>query len=403
MGTAARRLGCALAAALAAHALAPAAARAVVACQKGKQVKLRGEACKAREALAVDFGRDPSGVWEYTGSEGRGGSSGTPFLGTGLTPRFLTLDPDGSARVNLENEGSGALLCAGFPWARGASPAITLDLTRVQYQGTRVLRTATPNDDALRLTDNLGVTLVFSRATAVPPAFECLALTEQQRFTGLPEPDYWTGLAYDGVSLWYEEDNTGKAYPVDPATGLVGTPVELGFFSQYSHVHAMQGGDFWTHCGCGHNETAARRSPGGTDVDTVSTDTDLLEKLNIRALAFDPAGGVLWIAGNRFDSNEGRLLQVATDLEPDLVVSSMSFSTELRALTFDGSSLWGITWDTPPSLLRIDPATARVSATFAVTDATIEWRGVAAVGGQIFLVGSTASGDGVLTSFAPAP
>ena len=80
MGTAARRLGCALAAALAAHALAPAAARAVVACQKGKQVKLRGEACKAREALAVDFGRDPSGVWEYTGSEGRGGLSGTPFL-----------------------------------------------------------------------------------------------------------------------------------------------------------------------------------------------------------------------------------------------------------------------------------------------------------------------------------
>ena len=211
------------------------------------------------------------------------------------------------------------------------------------------------------------------------------------------------GLAYDGVSLWYEEENTGKAYPVDPATGTVGTPVDIGFFSQYSHVHAMQASDFWTHCGCGNNEKAVRRSAGGSDVDTVDTDVDLGEKLNIRALAFDPAGGVLWIAGNRFDTYEGRLLQVATDVEPDLVVSSAAFATELRALTFDGSNLWGLTWDTPPGLLRIDPATARATATYSVPEASIEWRGVAAVAGQLFLVGSTASGEGVLVSYTPAP
>jgi hypothetical protein len=402
MGRAARRLGGALALALAGHALAPAPAPAVVACQKGKQVKLR-DACKGRETPALDFGRDPSGVWQYTGSEGRGGSIGTPFLGTGLTPRFLTLDPDGGARVNLENEGSGALACADFPWARGASPAITVDLTRVQYQGTRVLRTAASSADTLRLTDNLGVTLIFSRATAVAPAFECLALAEQQRFTGLPEPDYSTGLAFDGLSLWYTELNTGMVYPVDPGTGAAGTPVDLGFFSQYAYVHAAQAGDFWTHCNCGGNEKAVRRSPGGSDVDTVDTDVDLGEKLGIRALAFDPAAGVLWIAGNSADSYAGRLLQVATDVEPDTLVSSAAFATELRALAFDGSNLWGLTQDAPQSVLRIDPATARATATYAVPAASVDWRGVAAVAGQIFLVGATPSNEGVLVAYAPAP
>jgi hypothetical protein len=399
MRAAVGRLGFALAAALALRALAPAPADAVVACQKGKQVKLRGEACKAREALAVDFGRDPSGVWEYTGSEGRGGSRGTPFLDTGLTPRFLTLEPDGKARVNLENERSGALFCADFPWARGASPAITLDLTRVQYQGTRVLRTALPSEDELRLTDSLGVTLVFSRAAAVPPAAECGTLAEQQRFTGLPRPSGSSGLAYDGVSLWYTDTNATTAHPVDPATGTAGTPVDLGF----GYVHAAQAGDFWTHCNCGGNDIASRRSPAGGDVDTVDTGVDLGEQISIRALAFDAAGGALWISGRAASSDEGRLVRVQTDLEPDQVQLSGPFATDLQALAFDGSNLWGLTADSPRNLLRIDPLTGDATATFTVPDAAIEWIGVASVGGQIFLLGASGSGEGVLASFTPAP
>jgi hypothetical protein len=94
---------------------------------------------------------------------------------------------------------------------------------------------------------------------------------------------------------------------------------------------------------------------------------------------------------------------VATDIEPDAVVSSAGFSTGLRALTFDGSNLWGLTQDQPPNLLRIDPASARATATYALPDPSIEWRGVAALGGELYLVGATASGEGVLAVFVPAP
>jgi hypothetical protein len=404
MGAAVGRLGWALAAALALGALAGAPARAVVACQKGKQVKLRGEACKARETLAVDFGRDPTGIWQYTGSEGRGGSLGTPFLGTNLTPRFLTLEADGRARVNLENESSGALACADFPWARGASPAVTFDLTRVQYQGTRVLRTAMPTADELRLTDNLGVTLAFSRAASVPADAECAALTEQQRFTGLPRPSGVSGLAYDGVSLWYSDDGS-TAYPVDPATGAVGTPVDLGFVS-FSYVHAVQAGDFWTHCWCGGNEVATRLTPGGSEVDSVDTRADLGDPINVRALAFDAAEGALWLYGRSSDSYEGRLLRALTDLEPDQLQLGGPFATPLAALAFDGSVLWGLTEDAPRSVVRIDPLAGNATATFTIPDPSVEWVGIASVGGQLFLLGATGGegpGEGILATFAPTP
>jgi hypothetical protein len=401
MRGAAGRIGWGMAA-LAACALAPAAADAAVVCQKGKLVKLRPEACKPREVQLADFGRDPAGIWEFTGSEGRGGGSGgTPFLDTGMTPRFLTLEPDGRARVNLENESSGALLCAEFPWARGASPAIVLDLTRVQFQGTRVLRTSLPTDDELRLTDNLGVTLLFSRAAAVPAEAECGTLVEQQRFTGLPRPSGSSGLAYDGASLWYTDDDSSTAHPVDPATGAVGSPVDLGFALGFAYVHAAQGGDFWIHCNCGANAVAALVNPGGSEVDSVDTGADLGEAVNIRSLAFDAAAGALWIAGRASSSSEGRLLRVETDLEPDVLQSSTPFATDLQALAFDGTDLWGLTAGFPRSVLRIDPLSGHTTASFTVPDASVEWTGLALVGGELFLVGSTPLGDGVLASFVP--
>jgi hypothetical protein len=402
MRAAVGRVGFALAGVLALRAFAPSAAEAVVACRKGNQVKLRGEVCKARETQVIDFGGDPSGIWEYAGSEGRGGSSGTPFLDTGLTPRFLTLDPDGQARVNLENERSGALVCAQFPWARGANPAITLDLTRVQSQRTRVLRTALPTDDELRLTDNLGVTLLFSRATAVPAEVECGALVEGQRFTGLPQPTFSTGLAYDGTYLWYTDTTDTTAHPVDPATGTLGAPVDLGTVFGFAYVHAVQAGDFWVHCNCGSNETAVRVSPGGSQIDTVDTGVDLGDKVHIGALAFDAAAGALWIFG-RSDTSEQRLIRALTDGEPDQLQLAGPFATNLRALAFDGSALWGLTGDSPASVLRIDPLNGGATATFTIPDETVAWRGVATVGDQIFLVGATASNEGVLASFTTEP
>lgn len=86
-------------------------------------------------------------------------------------------------------------------------------------------------------------------------------------------------------------------HPINPATGAVGTPVDLGF-SQYTHVKAMQGSNFWTTCRCGNDDDARLRDMTGTELDIVDTDADLGEQLNFGSLAFDETGGVLWMAAN---------------------------------------------------------------------------------------------------------
>jgi len=376
-------------------------ASGVVICQKKKKVKMRPDVCKRKETQVLDMGDDPAGVWSYTGSEGRGGPiGGTPFLDTGLTPEYLTLSPDGSGSANLVNLASGVLSCGSFTWARGASPSIVLDLSEIQFQGTRVLLTEVVDDSVLRLTDTLGATLLFSRADVVDPAFECQPLAEVARFEGLPEPESRTGLAWDGVSLWFEEEGTSMIYPVDPGTGAVGTPVDLGF-SQYSHVKAMQGASFWTTCGCGSDDDARLRDMTGTELDVVDTETDLGEQLNFGSLAYDASGGVLWMAGYSSAAGGYRLFQVDSVAEPDVLLASSSFDTRLASIAWDGTWLWGLAETSPPTVVRIDTTLSRAAATYSIPDESVQWYGIAVVGSQIFLVGRNSAGEGVVAIFTP--
>lgn len=373
-------------------------AAALVGCQTaGGKLKLRPDACKApKERVAFDAGSDPTGVWRWV--------SGPPRADTTDTyTESLVLAQDGSGRLHRRARSAGALECPPIAYARSLSATLTID--GYGEDGAELWRGRLIGPDTLELSDAGGELTTFERATAVDPALECVPLVETRRFTGLPAPSDFTGLAFDGVQLWYTSKNSELVQPVDPASGTAGTPVDIG--SNYNQVHAVQGGDFWTHCWCGSNEVATRRSPGGGEVDSVDTRADLGDPLNLRALAFDAAAGALWLYGRVPDTEDGRLFRVLSDPEPDQLQQGGPFATRLAALTFDGSLLSGLTEASPRSVVRIDPLAGNVTATYSIAGQSVEWYGIASAGGQLFLVGATTTGEpdnGVLAAFsAPAP
>jgi hypothetical protein len=363
------------------------AASALVGCEtpSGK-LKLRPEACKAeREQLAFDAGADPAGVWRWTAGPPAEGSDDS-FL------EYLVLAADGSGRLHRRQRASGSLDCRDLAYARSLSGTLTVD---AHGSGAEVWTGRLPAPDALELTDAGGATTRFERASAVDPAFECVELAEDRRVTGLPAPSSFTGLAFDGTQLWYTAFDGERVQPVDAGTGVPGTPLDIG--APFNELHAMQAGDFWTHCACGNVGETWRVTPAGAFVDEVRPGPGFGEELSLGAIARDEVASVLWLYGYSFAAQTRRLLQVQSDAEPDVLLSSLDVRFYVRALTWDGAALWGLNG---PSLFRIDPVTGLVTGTYHLPDESVDWMGVAAANGSLFVIGRSA-GDGVLVTVTP--
>jgi hypothetical protein len=372
-------------------AVAPGSAGAAVVCQKGKKVKLRSTACKPNEVTVADLGGDLTGIWDHR--EGGGLSNGA------LVPTFLTLNADGTARLNRRDPVSQVLSCTPLLYARGGGvPTLVLkqdfevDLVQAALEGT----------DVLRITDQSG-TSVFDRAAAVDPAAECGSLTEVSRLTNVPPPFQSSiGLAFDGTSFVYIDDQFAPVI-VDAATGTVGPPPTLGGLGRMPQ--AAEAGDVWGLCGCGGNDVASRSTLTGTVVDTVETTALLGSPRFLIALAVPAPGQLLMLSSEGGNTFSGRLLLVDTAAEPDTLVSEVDFDVSLSSMAHDGTSLWGLQgFSSQATVTRIDPATGVSNGTFLVPDTTTDWRAVAVAGGQLFLAGIANDGTGVFaTVTAPAP
>jgi hypothetical protein len=332
-------------------------------------------------------GGGPQGVWQR--------ASGTLFADqTDAQPDLLALNADSTGSLTLRSADTGVLTCGSLLHAT-AGPSLLLDLTQLSL-GSRLLLFAQPDGNTLQLRDTAGATAAYGRVAAVPPELQCGTFTVNARFDGLPVvPDGFSGLAFDGTSLWYEQDNTGMVFPINPGTGVLGAPIDLGVASQFTHVHAMQGADFWTHCGCGNNQSAERRTMAAATVDAVNTDTDLSDFIAIDAIAYDTVGNVLYLHGFSFDRGISRLLRVNSNAEPDVLLGAADFSLFLNSMTWDGANLWALVGSSPQAVIRIDVNAARAVATFAVPDNSVQWQGIAAVGSQLFLIGRSGA-TGVL-------
>ena len=53
------------------------------------------------------------------------------------------------------------------------------------------------------------------------------------------------------------------------------------------------------------------------------------------------------------------------------------------------------------TVMRIDPATGQVTGTFLIPDRSANWRGIAATGSQLFVLGDTGSEGAVLSLQMP--
>jgi hypothetical protein len=368
------------------------AAGAAVICQKAARVKLRADACKAgwTQLAVVGGASDPSGIWQFTG--------GTLFDATRLEPLYLVLEPNGAGRFNLSGGDGGVLTCGSFNYARGETPTLTMDLESIGYIGTRVIRYSLDGAGSLELVGPDGRSAELARADAVAPDADCATLTEVTLFTGLPVPEFWSGLAFDGLELWYEVQNVGEIVPVDPATGLTGTPREFGF-GQFDHPHASFGPDLWTHCACGGTQEAGRVTTANTLADEVRTVEELGEELSIRAIAYDPDADFLWLHGTN-DEGRGRLMKVDPSGEPDVLVQAFDVDAFLSGLAFDGASLWGLNWS-GQSLARIDPATGRTTGNYKIPNSFARWHGIAVVGTELLLLGDTGLEGAILKLALP--
>jgi hypothetical protein len=366
--------------------VAPVAGRAAVLCQRGRAVKLRTTPCKKKEQTVADLGTSLAGIWQQ--------QSGNGLANGSLVPTFLTLNADGTGVLNRRDPATHLLSCTALRYARGGGvPTMTLHLIG---SNPAVVLAAT-DGKTLTVTDDAG-TSVFGHAAAVDPGAECGTLVEASRLTNLPVPFGGGGLAFNGASFIYL-DSTFTPVIVNASNGTIGTPPTLSPLGRVPM--AAEGSDTWGKCLCGADDSAVRSSLTGTAVDTVNTGTDLGGQASIVSLAVPAPGQLLLLVRNGSSSTfAGRLLLVNTTAEPDTLVSQIDFNVSLQSFGVDGGRIWGLFGvGTTATVVRADPTTGLATATFRIPDTTTSWRALTAVGGKIFILGSTPDGKGVVATF----
>lgn len=340
--------------------------------------------------------QDPVGVWKHeTG----------PFVTyyddgeSTWEGQYFVLYADGTARITYLHLQTDAVLCYDFFYTViddvllfGWNDSYRENI----FNESGFLVFDLPDDNTLVLDGGYDEPSVFSRQPAVPPEFDCGTLETVASFTDLAQqPHYDSGLAFDGMDLWFTAEND-KTYPVSPDTGALGTPIAL---STAPYVHAMQGDNFWSH---DDDEIAQRRSMANVMIDTVDTDNDLMAKMDIHALAFDPVESMLWIHGRDTAANKNRFLKVDATGEPDVLVDSIDFPLYSEALTWDGTHLWMLYGEEPQLLVKIDVSTFKAVRSYLIDEPYVYFYGIAAADGNIFMIGRDDDADtGVLLEVKP--
>lgn len=330
-----------------------------------------------------------SGAWQVT--------EGSLFSGqTTNELQYLSLGADGSAVLYFTDPAIGGNVCLSGIYVAIDSNALLLDLAGTFDEELLLLER--PTADTITLTDMLGSMATLTSASAVPTEFQCQTLTVTDRFENLPRPDTFSGLGFDGERLWFEEQDTGLAYPVTPATGAAGTAIDLGIGSDYTHLQTLQGDNFWTFCDvCGASRVAALRDQTGAGLDEVDTDA-LGAPIAIRAMLWRADTSTLWLHGLGTDGVY-KFLRVNSDAEPDTLVDTIPLDLMLSGLAYDGTNLWALAGD--DTIYKLAGENLSVLATYESPDPAVDWSGIAWVGNNLYAIGTSTANAGVLVELQP--
>lgn len=313
---------------------------------------------------------------------------------------FVELDPAldgaraGSGQLFASSE-SGLIACAPLVYSEPDGDAITLSVPQLSPPDVRIVEH--DGDDHAIVTDAFGNQSELVRVDEVPAASRCVEASIDNMFD-LPAPvASFTGLVNDGSRLWYEASD--KTWiPFNPATNefeaAVPVPTTAG---QFTHIHAFQGGDFWTHCGCGGSESAKRINPTtGDTIDTVDT-SGLPTTISVRGIAFD--GTNLILAGFDFDGNGIKVLTINLGANPHTILSEVAPSFSSNTLGLHGSEIWTQTQALGINLVQFNPADGSVLRTIKMPDdvgisvfsLAFTW-----FGNKVYAVGRRDSGNDVM-------
>lgn len=317
---------------------------------------------------------------------------------------YIDFNEEGSGIVFYKNS-QGILANDYFLYAVLNDNTLSMDFSSMGVESSFILyQYDRPDDTTLILYDNVQNSIYFSSAEEVPTDLFYSELTVDDEYRNLGvEPSGWTDLVWDGTYLWYEEYDTSILYPFDPVSGVIVTASALDFSSiAYSEIQSIQNGDFWAHCACGGSPDASRRNSSAVEIDNVDTETDLGNRISIRAIAWD--GTYLYLNGRNRVTDDLQLLKVDSDSEPDSL-EGVYESLYLSALTADGTYFWGITsyYNTVVIKFELTETTISVLNSYSVPDSTVYWTGIASVGQHLYLLGQDESkaNPGVIVKTSP--
>ncbi|GJM25814.1 MAG: hypothetical protein DHS20C16_22290 [Phycisphaerae bacterium] len=298
---------------------------------------------------------------------------------------YVEFNDDGLATVFYENFSTQAKECNSAIYVHTDENELILSSAS---DSPKVLTFAIIDEDTLELTDGELQTSTFVREENVPDEFRCHQLIEEVRHELPFKIDSSAEVANDGVSLWVTGRQNGYShYPIDPATGVVGDPVEFGFARQ---TKFMQDGDNWSTCGCGGNTDLDRYAANSTTTtDTFRTDT-IGERLFIRAAAQNPVDKIILLHGRDSSLDRYKFATVNAEVEPDEMLDNAEFDLFLSSLAFDGELVWAMRGR---NLMLIDPVEYVVVATYRLPDPTVRWYGVTVLGTDIWIVGINGDGE----------
>ncbi len=311
---------------------------------------------------------------------------------TDTTPlKFLQLTTSGSGKAFAVNTSSNVLACAPLLFAVNnanvvsVSSSVLFGFNNAGGASTKLLNFALTNATTLSLTDENGNAQTFTKAASVPNSNQCAGANITAKLENLPVvPASFTNLVSDGTNLRLADD-TSTVRILNPTTGAQVSTESLSLAGQYTQIMAMQGADYWAHCGCGGSQDVHRVKPSvSTPVKAIDTDTNLGRRIGVRAGAWD--GTNLWLGGYGADSKQ-HVLRVNSEAATVTLISQFEFGSSLQALTFQDGALWALVYELGPKLAQIDTTTGKATRTLdlpAVTNGS--YQGLASLNGRLYVM-----------------
>ena len=255
------------------------------------------------------------------------------------------------------------------------------------------------DEDSLSLADENGFITNFTRVEEMPADVACGELEVAESYEGLPAPDNFGRVnngnlvPHHGTLVYNSTNDMIERF--DYANGVLFTP--LGPTGQ-DNVYAAQTESFvtdlWTACICGSNDTI-RRTDLNNVFDEIDTN-DNLRKLSVDSAAYHAPTDRLWVHGLYVDGARYEFQVYRMDEDPSQLARISIFNRHLKGMAFHGDELWAIVDYASRSIVRIDTQTRDVVESYEVPDEDVNWSGLTFVGDDMYLLGGTQDGDGVI-------